>query len=323
MHILWCTCDTTYRASNFLSDFRIAVSKYTKVTTLVHDMNPAPLGMYQKQLIKENKTIDNKLLNIINNTDTPIDFIMAEAPTLVAYKDDKWDKITIPKGFLAGDMHNSHINKWRFKHVYKFGFSFFFYTYRDGAKKYRKKELNDFNSFWIPLAVDINKFHDYNNKGEISVLSTGRLNESVYPIRTKLAEKLKSINKFKRVKRPNDRLKSKWPINEDYAKLLSSAYITIVCGGDTCYPLEKYYEVPACKSLLYAPIFPELESLGFKPGENMIKVDLPNTYKQVTNLLSNLNKIDRISENGYQLIQERHTLDIRAKQFIKILEDNL
>lgn len=82
----------------------------------------------------------------------------------------------------------------------------------------------------------------------------------------------------------------------------------------------KYFEISACRTLLIADWFDELASLGFKDNVNMIKLNLRKLKEQVEYWLTHDKEREEIAKAGEILIQQRHTVDIRARKFIEHLE---
>jgi spore maturation protein CgeB len=79
----------------------------------------------------------------------------------------------------------------------------------------------------------------------------------------------------------------------------------------------KYFEALACKTLLLAPTFPELEDLGFVPGEHFVAIDEQNFKEQAAFYLAHEAERERIAENGFQFIHQHHTVSVRAEKLVQ------
>jgi spore maturation protein CgeB len=82
----------------------------------------------------------------------------------------------------------------------------------------------------------------------------------------------------------------------------------------------KYFEIPACRTLLIADWFDELGSLGFKDHVNMVKLNKRKLKEQVEYWFTHDKEREEIAKAGEILIQQRHSVDIRARELIEHLE---
>jgi hypothetical protein len=112
----------------------------------------------------------------------------------------------------------------------------------------------------------------------------------------------------------------KYPVGIDCVELISSAKIHPTCGIKFHYPVMKYFEIPACGALLIADWFDELASLGSKDNVNMVKLNKKKLKEQAEYWLTHGKQREEITKAGEILIQQRHTVDIRAREFIERLE---
>ena len=110
-------------------------------------------------------------------------------------------------------------------------------------------------------------------------------------------------------------------INEKYAKELNRSKIFFTCGSEFKYPVLKYFEAPASKTLLLAESIPDILDLGFKDGVNFVACDRSNFYEKAMYYLENENERMQITENGYEFIHANHTDDARAKNFVNEVQE--
>ena len=173
---------------------------------------------------------------------------------------------------------------------------------------------------WFPHSVDTEQFLYFGTKC-LDVLMVGVTQLPWYPFRAEACRLLENQPYFHKVARPPETRHHapKYPVGRDYAELLSSAKICITCGSIYHYPVMKFFEIPACGSLLISDWFPELEMLGFKPDWNMVVADLDNLPKQVEWWLSHDEERRRVSDRGAELVRKYHSTEIRAKQLLNHL----
>ena len=135
----------------------------------------------------------------------------------------------------------------------------------------------------------------------------------------RLIRKISSINyrltKFK--------LPIKWSINfgrNFHHKLLSLSNAVYTDGSAYNYPVRKFFEIPAQRSLLLCTPYPGMKDRGYIDGKTHLVVD-PN---EINNFIKNINfkskSINEIIENGYQTTLNSHNSDVRAKQIILAIE---
>ena len=82
----------------------------------------------------------------------------------------------------------------------------------------------------------------------------------------------------------------------------------------------RYFEIPVCRTLLIADWVDELGSPGFKDNVNMVKRNKRKLKEQVEYWLTHDKEREEIAKAGEISIQQRHTVDIRAREVIEHLE---
>lgn len=310
MKILWLTIYRGNRVARHFDTLRNAVSKIAKVDHMVRNINMIA-GPYSKATVSgqiKQKPILHNLLEKEN-----YDFIMCDA--LFAYLSEDWKNIKIPKAALLEDMHGP-IVKYQADYIADRNFDIVFHRYNAPMKEYHPTLFMVSKCIWLPHAVD-KIFHYYGEK-TIDVLFTGCIGQT-YPTRRTVVERLKDKPYFKRWKRPPESLekKEKYPIGEGYAKLISSAKIHPTCGSKLYYPVMKFMEIPACRTLLMSDWFSELRYLGFQPGRNMVTLDMQGLDRQMKWWIKHDKKREEVAKAGEELIKQKHTVEIRAKEFLE------
>lgn len=319
MRILWCTIDRSHRVAQQFDIFRKAVRKIAEVKVLMKRPGGDDGRRTWKtshRLIQGDLKVDNILLKHLAK-DSKYDFIFCDA--FFAYLSEEWRKIKIPKAIFIEDVHRG-VPKAQIAIAKEHGIPTIFYRFNFAFHKFHKSAKRDFRCIWLPHSANIGRFKDYGEK-TIDVLHVGVCPEGPYPWRYGAVQLLKEKPYFELVQRPIEPGKrdKKWPIDDDYAKLLSSAKICITGGSVFNAPVQKYPEIPASGALLMSNWFPDLGLLGFVDGENMVAYDLENIVKRVEDLLADDKKRIAIATAGAELVRTRHNSKIRAKQFINYI----
>jgi hypothetical protein len=135
---------------------------------------------------------------------------------------------------------------------------------------------------WLPHFVNIDLFKDYDLAKDINWLMMGKL-AFYYPLRVSMYKKMRNMAGFVNHPHPgyrniNDDQEQKVLVGEAYALKINRAKMFLTCDSIFHYPIIKYYEVLACKTLLLAPSSKELRDLGFIPGVNFVPVNRRNFF---------------------------------------------
>lgn len=110
---------------------------------------------------------------------------------------------------------------------------------------------------------------------------------------------------------------------EDYARELNRSKIFFTCGSRNAVgapAVLKFFEAPACKTLLLAETNKDVEDLGFIDGENYVACTIDNFHKKTQHYLSHEEERMRITENGYRFIHTHHTNNRRAQQMVQAID---
>ncbi|MED1472279.1 glycosyltransferase [Bacillus salipaludis] len=222
------------------------------------------------------------------------------------------DTLEIPFGVYLQDLHNlndveQNILKDNVKHI--------FASYRDYFYKNFPNLVDRMK--WLPHSVNINIFKDYGlNEKDIKMLMMGAVIEYYYPLRYKILQTFSNHPDFVYHQHPGYRDIDYGHefVREKYAFEINRAQLFLTCDSIYKYPLLKYMEVLACNTLLLAPESPELYDLGFRSEENFVAINENNFVEKVQYYLNNPEERKRIAKNGYNLVRNRHTTKIRAKE---------
>jgi hypothetical protein len=317
MKILWLTVDRSHRVAQQFDIFRNAVKKVADVTVIQKDITGsdggAAIWQLSRDLVNNEVHYDNVVLNHLEHH-SDYDFIYCDS--FFAFMQEEWGKFEIPSAIFIEDVHE-HVPKMQMKHARRIEIENIFHRFNFPFHKIHKAARRDFRCFWLPHSVNIERFHPYGDK-EIGVLHVGVFPRKYYPWRAKAIFELKDKSYFTRINRPKeggDRSR-KWPIDDDYAELISSAKICITDGSIFGAPVQKYVEIPACNTLLMSNWFPDLGLMGFRDGHSMVAYEKENVVEKVESILDDNKELKRISNNGMELILSKHTSEVRARQFI-------
>ncbi|WP_449539524.1 glycosyltransferase family protein [Ferdinandcohnia sp. Marseille-Q9671] len=242
------------------------------------------------------------------------------------------NKIDIPKGAFVIDIHyNTGARRKYFVNnkidlIFSLTKSAFLKTYPEYNEKFR----------WIPFSINPDVCKDWQLNKEIDYLLMGALydpegktanlsktGKGKYPFREEVLMKMRQMDGFVFHPHPGHQGKQKHGtyLNEMYAKELNRSKIFFTCGSSLKYPVLKFFEAPACKTLLLAEPVPDILDLGFEDGVNFVACDKTNFYEKAEYYLENEEERQRITENGFNFIHSQHTNDVRAQEIVTYIKE--
>lgn len=104
-----------------------------------------------------------------------------------------------------------------------------------------------------------------------------------------------------------------------YAKLLNGWFSSVTCASVLGYPVAKYFEIPAAGSLLIADHTPDLDRMGFVDGENYVRVTVENFGERLREVLSDIERFEKVRRAGYEFVRGRHSLETRVEALKTII----
>ncbi|WP_068672582.1 glycosyltransferase [Oceanobacillus sp. Castelsardo] len=142
-----------------------------------------------------------------------------------------------------------------------------------------------------------------------------------YEFRDKVLEKMINEPGFVFHPHPGHRVRQSDSllVNEKYAKELNRSKIFFTCGSRSDIggvAVLKFFEAPACKTLLLAEPNEDIKDLGFIDGKNYVAANVENVVEKSKYYLDHEELRTKITENGYKLIHNHHTNKHRAIEFI-------
>lgn len=230
--------------------------------------------------------------------------------------------LKIPFAVSFHDLHykvearKNLVRKGNIKYIFSHYRDKFFLWYPEFSDKLR----------WLPHHVNTNIFKDYGLKKNTNWLLMGAVHKDIYPLRTMMLHTMKNMKGFVYHPHPGYRhfqQKDKAFIGARYAKEINKAKMFLTCDSKYKYPLAKYFEVLASKSLLLAPASKELRELGFIPGVHYVAVNKNNYKAKAIYYLKHEKERKKITEQGYRMVHARHSTKKRAREFLKMVNDIL
>ncbi|CDQ40417.1 MULTISPECIES: glycosyltransferase family protein [Virgibacillus] len=287
------------------------------------------------------------------HTDGHINDIMSKldvTPDFIFHYDIAWnyglapnieglDQTTIPKGCFVIDLHWKPEERMKYFEAVEIDliFSATKHPFLNVFPHYRGKFR------WLPWAINPEIMKDWGLKKDIDALLMGLVYmdesnkgnytlpkkippEGRYAFRDAVFQKMRDKPSFVLHPHPGHRVKQsdQLIVNEKYAKELNRSKIFFTCGSRNetgGVAVLKFFEAPACKSLLLAESNKDIIDLGFKDGENFVACTVENIEEKTAYYLENDQERQRITENGYTFIHSHHTNEERAKQFLKAIQE--
>lgn len=276
---------------------------------------------------------DGSIQEILKKLNFQPDFILqydvawgyAFSPMITGLND-----IDIPKGCVVIDIHYfPYVRRQYFEDnkidlIFSLTKSPFLKTFPDYREKMR----------WWPFSINPGIFKDWQLEKEIDYLLMGQVYDPCgtnktntqkgrYPFREEVLKKMRGIEGFVYHAHPGHDAPSTALLNEKYAQELNRSKIFFTCGGQYKYPVLKYFEALACRTLLLAEPVQDILDLGFKDCLHFVACDLSNFQEKARYYLDHEKERQLITDHGYELIHKQHTNDARAKQLVHYIEEFL
>jgi len=276
---------------------------------------------------------DGSIFDILKSTKFKPDFILQYD---VAWENNYspkitgLDKIKIPKGCIVGDIHYSKSKRIKYIESNKIDLIF------SNSKKAFIKNFPQYRSKfrWLPFAINPDVFKDWNLPKSTDYLLMGQVYckglknppkrippKGRYPFREAVLKKMLNEKGFVFNPHPGHfaPFSDNLLVNENYAKELNKSKIFFTCGGKFEYPVAKFFEAPACKTLLLAKPNNDILELGFKDGVNFISCNESNFYEKAKYYINNKRKLEEITNAGYTFVHNNHTNQVRSRELINYI----
>lgn len=243
-------------------------------------------------------------------------------------------ELDIPKGCFVIDLHWSPNDRIRYFKDNKIDliFSVSKHPFLQVFPQYEEQMV------WLPWSINPHVYKNWGKEKDIDYLLMGLVyvklsSESSYEMPQKIPpkgryafrdavfEQMWDQDGFVFHPHPGHRAQANdLIVHEKYAKELNRAKIFFTCGSRSktgAYAVLKFFEAPACNTLLLAEKNAEIEELGFIDGVNYVACTEENVLEKAAYYLLNEQKREEIVTNGYKMIHKYHTNDMRAFQIIE------
>lgn len=163
-------------------------------------------------------------------------------------------------------------------------------------------------------AVDPEIFRPLGLRRRYDIASLGAHTAGKYPFRIAVRQYLDGQREFRFYRRqrvgPHDGLR--------FARALNRLRACFTCASIYAFTVMKYFEIPACETLLFAETTEALPALGFRDGESFVAVTPGDFREKFSYYLRDASPdtIARIARAGRELILARHTWTIRAQELL-------
>lgn len=229
-------------------------------------------------------------------------------------------QLKVPWGMIMHDLHARPEQRREFLH--RFPSANIFAMYKQAFRQ-RFPEFKG-RLFWLPHFVEPTVFRDYQRRKNINVLLMGATNPKVYPLRHKMKMALSGQPGFVYHSHPgytNFGSDAQAYVARGFALEVNRAKIFFTCDSIYHYPLRKYFEVPACNTLLLASDNADLRALGFRSGVHYAAVTERDFLAKLHFYLHPNNESLRakISRQGYEFVREKHTTSVRTLQLLEMI----
>ena len=164
-------------------------------------------------------------------------------------------------------------------------------------------------------AVDPCVFAPQGRRRRYDIASLGAHTPGKYPFRVAVREHLESQEELRFFSRQRVSAGHDGP---RFARTLNRLRSCFTCASVYRFTVMKYFEIPACGTLLFGEPTEATEALGFRDGENFVAVTPADFREKFRHYLRQApgETVAGISRAGRKLIESRHTWDARAAEIL-------
>lgn len=273
--------------------------------------------------------------------DEAVKRVMPDADWVFADRDNGWKTPPFRNyrvGAFISDLHGKHnmgigtpegflslINKAKFDAV------FVKYAELHGFPRINPKrflEELECPFYFLPWSIDVAKHHL--EEKNIDAVASGSRHASIYPLRHSMWNNVVPLCKGYKVVRAAtpgggtygrvvSKLKATHYVGERYTELLNHAKTLLFDSSIYRYPVQKYFEGAASECLLLCDEPSNAKELGFIDNETYVKVGLNDWRQKLLYCLENYDGVKYIAEAAAKNMVERHSHEVRAKEFLEAL----
>lgn len=110
-------------------------------------------------------------------------------------------------------------------------------------------------------------------------------------------------------------------VGREYAEVIRSTRVFIFGTSIYKHPIKRLFFGLGSGTCVLMDTPNCADKLGLMDGENYVSINKDNCIEKLKWILDDEEERSRIAKNGLRLAQERHTHDVRAKEVLRILQD--
>jgi spore maturation protein CgeB len=171
-------------------------------------------------------------------------------------------------------------------------------------------------NYLLPFSVDIQTYKPMKEEKVIDVMAIFSNSSAAYPLRKSIQRMVQKLPNIKAVIRKVKHI--------DHVKAINQSKITITSNNLWNSLSMRYTEVLACGGFLLADRPEDFERLGYVDGKHLVLYKgLPDLKDKISYYLKHPELREKIGKEGFKLVVNNHTTDIRVKQFTDIVNRDL
>jgi len=196
---------------------------------------------------------------------------------------------------------------------------------------------------WSPHSVEPTMFYPTDDPPIYDVAFLGDHGGEVYPLRTRIYDELDQFcarnnysllkrerisgkvrdRRISKITRLNPTIHHPFLAGRVYAEALRRSRCFIFGSSIFKYPIKKWFEAGASRTLILADTPSGAERLHLEEWVTHVPINASNWKERVKWVFDNPEKADKIAETWYERVMRYHTNEVRAKEFIGQLEEFL
>jgi hypothetical protein len=173
--------------------------------------------------------------------------------------------------------------------------------------------------FLLPFSVDINIYKKYDLNKIVDVMASYSYTSGVYPNRVKLRKNVKKMHRRGELIFFTTKV-----MHQNYVKYINQSRIFAHANNYNGRLNMKYFEVPACGTLFLTDKPEDFERLGFIDGKHMVLYEgMDDLRYKIKYYLKHVDERENIARQGMNFVRNKHSCEVRVKQFIDIVKREL
>lgn len=216
---------------------------------------------------------------------------------------------------MGGDYHFYSFGSYN-DHFKKVNYDVIFPRYSLQTKRLKRHNIGG-KHFLLPWSVDINSCYKQDIEKTIDVIIAFQTYHRNHPYRRdlmKIVSKIKGIKSF---------IGKVW--FEEYVKKINESKIFVTSNIKMGELSGKYSEVMACGTFLLTTRPSDLDLLGYKNKQHLVlyKNDFSDLESKIKYFLKHEDVREYIAKAGMEFVRKNHNHEVRVKEFIDIVKEEL